>query len=382
MRTSTPCRAWGTGSLPSCALRIGFTLVELLVVIAIIGVLVALLLPAIQAAREAARRQQCQSNLRQLSIGLANYESAKGTYPPAFEFADPGPDPAYLSVAAVGLNWAIRVLPYVEQQGLYNQIDKSVVATGVWTGKKAPPAIGNAKNAPIREAALDVFRCPTDSFNQTMMEWGVGATATKWARGNYAANAGNGPLFKRAGDGIYGPNSDGWNDGRRRGVMGPNVASTMKRITDGTSNTLLLGEIRAGITPLDRRGVWALGQASASTLMWFGQSGDDNGPNVCLPYADDTAGVRPADAALMVVECMSDYTGDDAMDQQTVRSAHAGGVNIGLADGSARFISNQVDTGPCGQSVLGGVPWPAQCKMSVWDKFIASGDDEISELPQ
>src|SRR5215208_782573 len=92
----------------------GFTLVELLVVIAIIGVLVGLLLPAVQAAREAARRQQCQSNLKQLSIGLANYESAKGAYPPAFEFASNLTTPQDPPPAWVGPNWAMHLLPYIE----------------------------------------------------------------------------------------------------------------------------------------------------------------------------------------------------------------------------------------------------------------------------
>jgi prepilin-type N-terminal cleavage/methylation domain-containing protein/prepilin-type processing-associated H-X9-DG protein len=358
----------------------GFTLVELLVVIAIIGVLVALLLPAVQAAREAARRQQCQSNLRQMSLGLLNYESARGSFPMAFEFPK-NVDPAALPPAMIGPNWAIRLLPYIEQASVYGQIDQTVLATGTWPGK-APPQIGHANNAPVRTAVLSVFRCPSDTnYSDTMMQFSSAATSTQWARGNYAANAGNGPLFNRSGDGIFGPQSDGWLDGRRRGVIGPNVAAKLKGITDGTSNTLMLGEVRAGLTARDRRGTWALGQAGASVLFWFGQTGDDNGPNVCSPLADDTAGLTAADTPLMMQECMPDYTGDDAQNQATVRSIHAGGVNIGLVDGSAHFITNEVDIGAHGQEVLGGA-WPANWQMSVWDTFIASGDDQtIGKLP-
>src|SRR5262249_39278179 len=92
----------------------GFTLVELLVVIAIIGVRGALLPPAIQAASEAAGRQQCQSNLRQLSLGLVNYESAKGSFPPAFEFTTSTTTPQSLRADQIGPNWAVRALPFVE----------------------------------------------------------------------------------------------------------------------------------------------------------------------------------------------------------------------------------------------------------------------------
>jgi prepilin-type processing-associated H-X9-DG protein len=170
-------------------------------------------------------------------------------------------------------------------------------------------------------------------------------------------------------------------------VIGPNVAAKMKQITDGTSNTLLLGEVRAGIVAADRRGTWALGAAGASALFWFGQTGDDNGPNLCSPLSDDTKGLKsPEHDSLMIQECMYDYTGDDLQVQATVRSAHAGGVNIVLCDGSARFIGNTVDIGPCNQAVKSAssaVPWPPECIMSTWDRFIASGDDlALGELPQ
>jgi prepilin-type processing-associated H-X9-DG protein len=281
-------------------------------------------------------------------------------------------------LTSIGPNWAIRLLPYIEQGGLYGQINSTVKATGNWGSRPAPASIGHPNNTHIRTAILDVFRCPSDSNNNIMMEMGSVANLTLWARGNYAANAGNGPLFNRSGDGIFGPDSDGWKDHRRRGVMGPNVAAKLKTITDGTSNTLLLGEVRAGITPRDRRGTWALGQAGASVLFWFGQTGDDNGPNVCSDLADDTAGITVADAALMKQECMPDYTGDDYQNQATVRSTHTGGVNIGLVDGSAHFISNSIDAGP--QTVIGG-QWPPSLKMTVWDMFIASADDQPNQVP-
>ncbi|QDT75926.1 DUF1559 domain-containing protein [Lacipirellula limnantheis] len=357
----------------------GFTLVELLVVIAIIGVLVALLLPAVQAARESARRQQCQSNLRQLSLGLANYESARGAYPPAFEYGK-NLDPSSLPITMFGPNWAVRLLPFVEQGALYNQIDKTAVVPGTWPNGQAPPSMSSPNNAHIRQAVLSVFRCPSDTeYSNVMTQVGSGANLSEWARGNYAANAGNGAIQNGCDSCISGADSKGWQDGRRRGVIGPNVAAKMKGITDGTSNTLLLGEIRAGLLRVDRRGTWALGQAGASMLAWFGQTGDDNGPNVCTPWADDTfsGSLSEGDKDLLTRECMPDQFDANDQKQATVRSVHPGGVNIGLADGSAHFISNEVDVGGLGQAVSSD-NW----KLSVWDTYIASADDQtIGKMP-
>jgi prepilin-type processing-associated H-X9-DG protein len=341
----------------------------LLVVIAIIGVLVALLLPAVQAAREAARRSQCMNNLRELSLGLVNYESANGRFPSAFEYATT--DNA-ATLTSTGPNWVIRILPFIEQQSLFNQINTTVKISG-----KNDPIISHPKNAAFRATNLATMLCPTDSFNQTPASW----LGTPWARGNYAANGGNGPMgnYDPRTDWINGPDSPGWKDPMRRGTIGPNVAVKLKEITDGTSVSMLLGELRAGINERDRRGVWALGQASASMLIWFGTTGDDDGPNVCSVYADDTAGLSsPFDDAQMMQECMPDATGSDQMDQATVRSMHPGGANIGMADGSAHFISNDIQTN--GQGVY--QTWPANLLMTVWDKLIASADDQaIGELP-
>jgi prepilin-type N-terminal cleavage/methylation domain-containing protein len=357
------------------ARRRGFTLVELLVVIAIIGVLIALLLPAVQAAREAARRNQCLSNLKQLSLGLLNYESAQKRFPSAFEFRR-GDDPATLT--HMGPNWAILILPYVEQAPLYGRIDRTVTVSG-----KNQPLISDPKNAHIRETQVETFRCPTDTFNTSPLEIGP----ARWARGNYAANAGNGALLTglgfddpRVGIGIYGADSPGWQDGRIRGVIGPNVAASLKEVTDGTSQTILLGEVRAGITPTDRRGTWALGQAGASVLFWYGSLGGDcNGPNVCNRYADDVAGLAPKDDALMAQECMPDFTGDELNNQATTRSSHIGGVNLGMADGSAHFVSNEIDVTPPNNPpiIVKTRRWG-----STWDKLISSADDEsITDIP-
>jgi prepilin-type processing-associated H-X9-DG protein len=300
-------------------------------------------------------------------LGLANYESAKGSYPMAFEFTTAA-NPAQLANPQIGANWAVRALPFFEQQALYNQLNFTAVVPN-WTGSgKAPPQMTHANNAPVRTAAIDVMRCPTDSYNTTPMLMG----ALQWARGNYAANAGNGPLLIRT-DGIYGPNSPGWLEPKRRGVIGPNVAAKMKELTDGTSNTIILAEVRAGVTAADQRGTWALGQAGASVLFWYGTTGDANGPNVCNENSDDVNGPATGDLPLLVQECMPDYTGDNWADQATTRSMHPGGVNLGMADGSAHFVANEVSPGTPSVTQT----WPNSIPMTVWDKLIAGADDQV-----
>src|ERR1700754_380074 len=133
--------------------RSGFTLVELLVVIAIIGVLVALLLPAIQSAREAARRSQCSNNLRQIGLGMHNYVDTWGRLPSALMGGLTGSDDDD------GYSWACAILPFVEQKNLYDKINPD--------GKPLPiPNYFAANNKPIPEGtiSLNVYKCPTSQL--------------------------------------------------------------------------------------------------------------------------------------------------------------------------------------------------------------------------
>src|SRR5262245_18660185 len=122
---------------------LGFTLVELLVVIAIFGVLVALLLPAVQAARESARRSQCVTNLRQVGVALQNYESAKRVLPYGSDYYDVTAGPTFKAT------WAALILPYLEEQSLYDRFDFTL-------------PMRNAKNQLARETPVSTYICPSD----------------------------------------------------------------------------------------------------------------------------------------------------------------------------------------------------------------------------
>ena len=349
--------------------RFGFTLVELLVVIAIIGILIALLLPAVQAAREAGRRSQCSNNLKQVCLALLNYEHQNKTFPSGaitLGGQDPG-NPIY-----IGPNWVVLTLPFLENQPLQRSIFNNISATVGLEGSACSGYRGNS---------IPGFLCPTDSGNNKVMFQGRNGN---WARGNYAVNAGNGPI---GGAGIWNANSVQWRDSYTKGVIAVNDA-TMDLAglnKDGTSNTIIGGEVRAGVSADDSRGVWALGLAGSSIVAAYASDrcndgpgggcnydtgGDDNGPNACNDYADDIGG-GPDDASASV-DCMHTWNGGGT-NQATVRSLHPNGCNVVFADNSVHFIQNSIETsGNWGSP--GPTFWP------VWDRLICSGDRHPVDL--
>ena len=360
----------------------GFTLVELLVVIAIIGILVALLLPAIQAAREAARRAQCQSNLKNAALAVLNYESAFNVLPTGTVFPNVDqhgdPIPAIESNTEFTESWVVSVLPNLENQALYD----SFLFENPSNGNPVP--MKDPQNLDERGTVLPVMLCPSDGYNQTKYTGHGG----NWARGNYAANVGNGAMHTTPDHAILQANSPGWN-GRdaetgvlinkkfhqKRGVMGPNVASKMGQITDGTSKTIMLGEIRAGVFEHDPRGTWALGHAGGNLLAWYGSHGDANGPNYCGFRSDDIPNLtrEECEGPLLQAECMTCHATGGGFDQATSRSPHVGGVFMAMCDGSVQFISDDIETsGSYGQCC------------TPWDHLISSIDSNdrgVAGLP-
>ena len=138
-------------------------------------------------------------------------------------------------------------------------------------------------------------------------------------------------------------------------------------IRDGTSNTILAGEVRAGLTDKDRRGVWAMGMAGSSIACAHGSWGDDNGPNACYRWADDIKGVDHINIGPAAEDQCMDAWGHSGSRQATFRSLHPGGCNVVFADCSVHFISNAIETsGPWGDP--GPDFWP------VWDRLICSDD--------
>src|SRR5690349_15509716 len=145
--------------------RSGFTLVELLVVIAIIGVLVSLLLPAVQSARESARRMQCTNNLHNLAIACHNYHDSLGTYPNAFFYAVAANDSICNGTPSncEEWGWNVLIMPYIEQQNLFNNLGAMSYSLHHVMGLKNPSLTNAAAVSNILKTKLSIFICPSDS---------------------------------------------------------------------------------------------------------------------------------------------------------------------------------------------------------------------------
>jgi prepilin-type N-terminal cleavage/methylation domain-containing protein/prepilin-type processing-associated H-X9-DG protein len=326
-----------------CQLRVrrqrAFTLVELLVVIAIIGILVALLLPAIQAAREAARRIQCANNLKNLALAMLTHHDTVRHFPapvtmPADTTYEPLVDNRLFS------NWALEILPQLEQQALFDQFQIDPL-TRLYSSKN--PDINRAG----RETELSVMLCPSDAGSGNPFQGK--RNDGNWARGNYAINGfqfwpSSGPIRAMRGEDSNHPASPyiDFNIGMG-GVTEP--VMSLSRIQDGATNTIMLAELRIGLSPNDRRGVWAMGMCGSN----FHCRHATLPINSCGGFDDDVYGVGDfydeVGQGTLAAECMLPDRAVDRSGQSVVRSLHPGGAQVAMADGSVHFLSDFIDAG-------------------------------------
>ena len=305
--------------------RRGFTLVELLVVIAIIGILVALLLPAVQAAREAARRMQCGNNLKQISLACHNYNDTFKKLP----------------VGAFGCcwgTWQVAILPYVEQRNLfdlYNHNGKwdrpDVVGVQACFGTTDNSfRYGGAKNTPVTRKLIDGYRCPSDVTNLN------NTTGTTVTRHNYACNYGNTgengetPVIQGPDTVIFGQAPF-----TMRGACATSaVARSFSDISDGTSSTMMFAEVRTG-HGADHRGFGWWGPSAGFTTL--------NGPNTTLPdYMGGGTCVPPTTNPLNP-PCLPAAIAPNEPNRRSSRSRHPGGVQGSYCDGSVRYFADTIN---------------------------------------
>jgi len=334
----------------------GFTMVELLVVMLVIGLLMALLLPAVQSSREAARRLQCKNNLKQLGVALHNYHDAHQLLPPANVWVGKG-EPYGAGLLPIGTfdrvamgispsmepdrlhaNWAILLLPYLDQIPLFESFDLH-------------QPIDDDVNKAARSTNLAVMKCPSDSYNESPYERALlnGTGGHTYARGNYALNAGpNKPCFTfqpgcqngfhTGTNDLINTNDTVWGSG----AAGFNVSFRFRDFRTGLSNMIVLDEIRAGINPIDPRGVWALGMPAGSVTAVHSE-----GPSVMSGYdgivSCTALTLTYSSAALerLGMPCSSSAIASNFA--ATARSQHSGIVNGLRLDGSVESISNTID---------------------------------------
>lgn len=290
----------------------GFTLVELLVVIAIIGILVALLLPAVQAAREAARRTQCSNNLKQLALAVHNYSDTNKALPAA----------AYRCCWGT---WLVGILPYLEQKTAFDNYKYF----GWMSDTSGNTRYGAPINRPITRMQMPMYTCPSDS-KTAMPNIFNGVTFH-----NYVGNAGNTTWNRRA---TFGTTSTGQPNryGGAPFVWITSITSSPQAVrfdemTDGLSNTLLFSETVQGRIGDLRGFAWWNGGAHFETLLLPNTSQPDVLENIsyCKPANRSNPPCRGPTSALP--------------SNIAARSRHPGGVQASLCDGSVRFIANTIN---------------------------------------
>lgn len=287
--------------------RNGFTLVELLVVIAIIGILVALLLPAVQKAREAAQRMQCANNMRNVALGLHNYHSARGVFPPGFNIQETKEE---------SWGWTTYTLPYLEESALYEQLGVNEQTLSEFFMKNKGTANMQAAQTP-----LSIFRCATDTTPDLLPgKINEPGNRDRHFRGNqtpqgYEPPTSNYVGLKGLGDKGCPPKNPKICE--NNGIFYGGSKVRIGKISDGTSKTFLIGErdnrCKAGTYIGSRNppgsGMWGSYMLIARTSMRF------NYP----------------------------ITGDHNTCAEAFSSAHTAGGNFAYADGSVHFVSEDID---------------------------------------
>jgi prepilin-type N-terminal cleavage/methylation domain-containing protein/prepilin-type processing-associated H-X9-DG protein len=293
--------------------RRGFTLIELLVVIAIIGVLVALLLPAVQQAREAARRSQCKNNMKQLGLALHNYHDTFGTFAPNMSgfvaVVPPGPSTPWEGGPHRKGSCIVRLLPYIDQSPLYNQFN--------FTGT-------DVENIPtLYRQRLPVVICPSDPADGISL-YGDGRqlanySASIGAQGMSGGAVGCNSIYQ---GNVFGDNSWAHADTQDpNSVSGPFArwawAAKIGQIPDGTSNTILMGEVLPNTSDHGAYG-------------WISTNAQWNATTAPINYITSNTGSV----------CSSWSAWNTAAG---FKSKHTGGAQFLLCDGSVRFISENIN---------------------------------------
>jgi prepilin-type N-terminal cleavage/methylation domain-containing protein/prepilin-type processing-associated H-X9-DG protein len=320
--------------------RRGFTLIELLVVIAIIAVLIALLLPAVQSAREAARRAQCVNNLKQIGLSMHNYNDVVGSFPPG-GISDPGWNGTWWG-------WTAFILPHLEQRPLYNSINFSLQNINALDAN-----VGADPQGTVWKAVIATYLCPSDPAaaqgqvsNLSWLTAGAGwsligqtyTAAVTCYTGNWGdQKTGNTTFDQYSGESPIGTGPTWGCGGTFRGVFGDcsnGKTVGLRDMTDGTSNTLLVGEsspnMNGALAWVNGDGIWS---STVVPLNWKSEIKD----NQIDPSDGSTCSLSQLNNFAQAMHCWRNQTVNFGF-----KSYHAGGANFAFGDGSVRFIKQSI----------------------------------------
>ena len=310
--------------------RHGFTLVELLVVIAIIGILIAMLLPAIQAAREAARRMQCSNNLKQIGLALLNYEVNNGSFPP-------GGFPAQGGVW--GTSWWVRILSYAEGGSIGDQYD---YRESGWLGTSQANNQNNV--ALLNNQVISFMQCPSSTLPSMLKLEASNLQSTTYTGIAGAADnenlANNTSIYSANYVGNINSNgAKGWLS--TGGILIPDRMVTIAEITDGTSNTIVVGEQSDWLSPIidpssnmacDSKGHCPADCGHGFPMGPSGYGGDGRIFNLTCVY-------HPVNYKTTTGVGVAGNCGPNT----PIQSAHSGVVNVAFADGSVQALPDALD---------------------------------------
>jgi prepilin-type N-terminal cleavage/methylation domain-containing protein len=312
--------------------RRGFTLIELLVVIAIIAILVALLLPAVQQAREAARRSQCKNNLKQIGLALHNYHDIHGAFPPGYiarSVSATDMPSAETAPNGPGFAWGTMIMPFLDQAPLYNRFDFNSSST-------------QAANLTYGRTVVPTFVCPSDPAPTTFNVSNSGGTTFTLPSANYVGIFGYGSVTMHAGQ------------PQERGLFYRNSKTQIRDVTDGTSNTIMVGERmhRANFVNVTDTASPMYQAPTDSFSTWYAAP-----PDVLRPSG--MTNMMISMNAMMANEAQGSlvlgHVGQSLMGMNMHKtpnttnhivhfsSVHEGGLHFILADGSVHFMSENID---------------------------------------
>lgn len=310
--------------------RLGFTLVELLVVIAIIGILIALLLPAVQAAREAARRSQCTNNGKQIGLAMHNYHDTHKMFPPGVVNCGAWAKTNYYG-GVKNTSGFVLLLPYIEQQSLYDKLDfRFAMGEGYVAPNTAADVVVPSVNAPYLTTRISVYECPSarnmgelQAYNTTYSNYltvPAGGHRTNWVLSSGQLTEGSAPL---AGSDI------------RQGAFGPQKGVTFAGMRDGSSNSLAAGEAIGNIPRVCGSIYWGPVALFGNNTNIFGR--------VTSQSATTPINWIWSDHMNFAINTFVQAPAHQCRTASVFSSDHPGGANFVLCDGSVRFLGQTLD---------------------------------------